>query len=174
MKEIIHFLEEVVSFAAQIGITLTEMAGIAILLITVVKAIIGYFRKSEHLRLDLAEGIALALEFKIFYISAFYNAVFRYHNEIFVFFKTVYGDYGSNLFALFDFYEVHDIRSLGGIGSFGDLVNLLHVYLTDISKHKKVAVAVHDNDIVNKILFFRLHAAYTSAASSLRRVCRRA
>ena len=65
MKEIIHFLEEVVSFAAQIGITLTEMAGIAILLITVVKAIIGYFRKSEHLRLDLAEGIALALEFKL-------------------------------------------------------------------------------------------------------------
>ena len=65
MEAIEHFLEDVVHFAAQIGITLTEMAGIAILLITVVKAIIGYFRKSEHLRLDLAEGIALALEFKL-------------------------------------------------------------------------------------------------------------
>ena len=65
MEAIVHFLEDVVHFAAQIGITLTEMAGIAILLITVVKAIIGYFRKSEHLRLDLAEGIALALEFKL-------------------------------------------------------------------------------------------------------------
>ena len=64
MEAIVHFLEDVVHFAAQIGITLTEMAGIAILLITVVKAIIGYFRKSEHLRLDLAEGIALAREFK--------------------------------------------------------------------------------------------------------------
>ena len=53
------------SGAAQIGITLTELAGISILLITVAKAIIGYFRKSEHLRLDLAEGIALALEFKL-------------------------------------------------------------------------------------------------------------
>ena len=30
-----------------------------------VKAIIGYFQKNEHLRLDLAEGIALALEFKL-------------------------------------------------------------------------------------------------------------
>ena len=65
MEAIVHFLEDVVHFAAQIGITLTEMAGIAILLITVGKAIIGYFRKSEHLRLDLAEGIALALEFKL-------------------------------------------------------------------------------------------------------------
>ena len=65
MEAIVHFLEEVVHFAAKIGITLTEMAGIAILLVTVVKAIIGYFRKNEHLRLDLAEGIALALEFKL-------------------------------------------------------------------------------------------------------------
>ena len=65
MEAIVKILEEVVHFAAQIGITLTEMAGIAILLITVVKAIIGYFRKDEHLRLDLAEGIALALEFKL-------------------------------------------------------------------------------------------------------------
>ena len=65
MEAIVHFLEDVVHFAAQIGITLTEMAGIAILLITVGKAIVGYFRKNEHLRLDLAEGIALALEFKL-------------------------------------------------------------------------------------------------------------
>ena len=65
MQTIVHVFEEVVHFAAQIGITLTEMAGIAILLITVVKAIIGYFRKDEHIRLELAEGIALALEFKL-------------------------------------------------------------------------------------------------------------
>lgn len=65
MEAIVHFLEDIVHFAAQIGITLTELAGIAILLITVAKAIVGYFRKTEHLRLDLAEGIALALEFKL-------------------------------------------------------------------------------------------------------------
>lgn len=65
MEAIVQFLEDVVHFAAQIGITLTELAGIAILLITVAKAIVGYFRKTEHLRLDLAEGIALALEFKL-------------------------------------------------------------------------------------------------------------
>ena len=65
MQAIVHFFEDVVHFAAQIGITMTEMAGIAILLITAGKAIVGYFRKNEHLRLDLAEGIALALEFKL-------------------------------------------------------------------------------------------------------------
>jgi len=65
METVVHFLEQIVHFAAQIGIAATELAGIAILLITVAKAIIGYFRKAEHLRLDLAEGIALALEFKL-------------------------------------------------------------------------------------------------------------
>ena len=65
MEAIIHFLEDVVHFAAQIGITLTELVGIAILMTTVVKSIIGYLRKDEHIRLDLAEGIALALEFKL-------------------------------------------------------------------------------------------------------------
>ena len=65
MEGIIHFMEDIVHFCAQFGIAATEMAGIGILLITVVKAIIGYFKHDEHLRLDLAEGIALALEFKL-------------------------------------------------------------------------------------------------------------
>ena len=65
MEHVIEFLENVVHFAAQIGIAATELAGIAILLITVAKCIVGYFRKDEHIRLDLAEGIALALEFKL-------------------------------------------------------------------------------------------------------------
>ena len=65
MDGLVKFLEEVVHFAAEFGIAATELAGIAILLITVVKSIIGYFRKDEHIRLDLAEGIALALEFKL-------------------------------------------------------------------------------------------------------------
>jgi len=65
MDAIIHFLEDVVHFFAQFGIAATELAGISILLITVVKSIIGYFKKDEHIRLDLAEGIALALEFKL-------------------------------------------------------------------------------------------------------------
>ncbi len=65
MELIVEVLEAIVHFAAQVGITLAELAGIGILLITVAKAVIGYFRKQDNIRLDLAEGIALALEFKL-------------------------------------------------------------------------------------------------------------
>lgn len=65
MKTVITFLEQVVHMAAQVGITLAELAGILILLITVAKAIISYFRRDTHIRLALADGIALALEFKL-------------------------------------------------------------------------------------------------------------
>lgn len=65
METVITFLEKVVHMAAQLGITLAELAGILILLITVAKAIISYFRRDEHIRLALADGIALALEFKL-------------------------------------------------------------------------------------------------------------
>ncbi len=65
MDVVVKILEDIVHFAAEIGIGLAELAGIGILLITVVKAVVGYFRKNDNLRLDLAEGIALALEFKL-------------------------------------------------------------------------------------------------------------
>lgn len=65
METVIAFLEEIVHMAAQVGITLAELAGITILLITVGKAIVSYFRRDEHIRLALADGIALALEFKL-------------------------------------------------------------------------------------------------------------
>ena len=58
MDTIISFLEKLVHYSAELGIVLAELAGIAILIITAVKG-------DEHLRLELAQGIALALEFKL-------------------------------------------------------------------------------------------------------------
>ncbi len=65
MDTIIKVLEEIVHYAAQLGIALAELAGITVLLITAVKGMISYFKNDEHLRLELAQGIALALEFKL-------------------------------------------------------------------------------------------------------------
>ena len=65
MDGIIILLEHVVQFIAQLGIGVAELAGIAILVITAVRGFINYFRKDEHIRLHLAQGIALALEFKL-------------------------------------------------------------------------------------------------------------
>jgi len=65
MVTLIHFLEQVVHYAAEMGIVMVELAGICILLITAVRGFINYFRHDEHIRLELAHGIALALEFKL-------------------------------------------------------------------------------------------------------------
>lgn len=46
-------------------ILLIELIGIGVLLYTVFKALIGLLRRHDRVRLDLAEGIALSLEFKL-------------------------------------------------------------------------------------------------------------
>lgn len=65
MSGIVHLLEDIVRYAAEMGIHLVELAGILVLLITAVQGVIGYFKKDPHIRLKLAQGIALALEFKL-------------------------------------------------------------------------------------------------------------
>ncbi len=46
-------------------ILLIELIGIGVLVYTVIRALIGLMRRHERVRLDLAEGIALSLEFKL-------------------------------------------------------------------------------------------------------------
>ncbi len=65
MEAVVMFLEDIVRYAAEIGIRLVELAGILVLMITAVQGLIGYFKKDPHIRLKLAQGIALALEFKL-------------------------------------------------------------------------------------------------------------
>ena len=65
MDAVVHFLEEIVHYAAEIGIRAVELVGIVILLISAAQGIIGYVKKDPHIRLKLAQGIALALEFKL-------------------------------------------------------------------------------------------------------------
>ena len=65
MAAVVHLLEDIVRYSAEIGIHLVELAGILVLMITAVQGVIGYFKKDPHIRLKLAQGIALALEFKL-------------------------------------------------------------------------------------------------------------
>ena len=65
MDHILHILEKVVEYLAEVGVTLVEIVGILVLLITAAKSVVGYFKNDPHVRLNLAEGIALALEFKL-------------------------------------------------------------------------------------------------------------
>ena len=62
---VMALLEESVHIAARLGIMLCEMAGIVVLVITAARSLMLYFKRNSRLRLTLAQGIALALEFKL-------------------------------------------------------------------------------------------------------------
>ena len=47
------------------AILLIEFIGVAVLLVSILRGVVGLFRKKRHVRLELAEGIALSLEFKM-------------------------------------------------------------------------------------------------------------
>jgi len=51
--------------AVEYLVLLIEIVGTAVLMYAVISSVIGLIKKQEHIRLKLAEGIALALEFKV-------------------------------------------------------------------------------------------------------------
>ena len=61
----LEFLEEGFQFIVQFGVLFLECAGVTVLLVAAVRSIIGCVKKDPHVRLVLAQGIALALEFKL-------------------------------------------------------------------------------------------------------------
>lgn len=65
LQKAYQVIEEYFNVIVEYLVMLIEVIGIAILCYAIVAAIIGLFKKHEHVRLKLAEGIALSLEFKI-------------------------------------------------------------------------------------------------------------
>ncbi len=51
--------------AVQGAILLMELIGVIVMVISAAKAVVGVLKRDEHVRLNLAGGIALALEFKL-------------------------------------------------------------------------------------------------------------
>lgn len=58
-------LEDWFQVVVQCGVLFLECVGVAVLLVAAVRSIIGCVKKDPHVRLVLAQGIALALEFKL-------------------------------------------------------------------------------------------------------------
>lgn len=58
-------LEALFTAIVQYGVLVIELIGVCVVLWAVIRALITLFRQGEKLRLQLAEGIALALEFKM-------------------------------------------------------------------------------------------------------------
>lgn len=63
-----HFLEHIelfLTYVVELGTILLELFGVIVLIHTAVKCFIQWIRHDSNLRLDLARGIALSLEFKM-------------------------------------------------------------------------------------------------------------
>ena len=65
MENFIAILETILTYVVQFSVTVLEFFGVFILVYTAVRCFISWIRKDHFVRLDLAEGIALALEFKM-------------------------------------------------------------------------------------------------------------
>ena len=65
MEQFINGAESVLTDVVQICTMLMELFGICVLVFTAVKSFIFWIRRKPGLRLELAQGIALALEFKM-------------------------------------------------------------------------------------------------------------
>ncbi len=58
-------VENIFTYVIQYLVLAVELVGVVVLVVTVIKAIIGLAKRDRKVKLDLAEGIALALQFKM-------------------------------------------------------------------------------------------------------------
>ena len=65
MEAVIEVIELYFDYFVRIVILILELFGVVILLVSALRAVYNVIRKDEHTRLRLAEGISLALEFKL-------------------------------------------------------------------------------------------------------------
>ena len=63
MHEVISFLQRLVATLAELCIPLVQLVGVVILVISAAKSVVSYIRGKEHVGVELAHGLALALEF---------------------------------------------------------------------------------------------------------------
>ena len=65
MEAFYGILETGFEWLISYAILLIEFIGVAVLMVSVIRGVIGIFAHKRHVRLQLAEGIALSLEFKM-------------------------------------------------------------------------------------------------------------
>lgn len=65
MAAVFESIESAFTWIVQYAILFIELIGVSVLLYTILRSVIGMFRKEPEIRLSLAQGIALSLEFKM-------------------------------------------------------------------------------------------------------------
>jgi len=65
MTEFIELIEQFLVYIIELSTIILELFGVIVLVYTALKCFVRWLRHATSLRLDLAKGIALALEFKM-------------------------------------------------------------------------------------------------------------
>lgn len=65
MTTFVHYIELYLTYTVEICTIILELFGIMILVFSAIKCFIQWIRHDDKIRLDLAKGIALSLEFKL-------------------------------------------------------------------------------------------------------------
>jgi len=65
IHNILYTAHDVEFIVVRIAMLLCDLFGVTVLMVTVFKSIYHYFHRDKHIKLTLAQGIALALEFKL-------------------------------------------------------------------------------------------------------------
>ena len=63
--ELLHGAEALFQYAVQLGILFLESAGVTVLLSTAGRSLLIWAQRKGRVQMDLAQGIALSLEFKL-------------------------------------------------------------------------------------------------------------
>ena len=65
METFLQSVEQVLEWIVEWAILLCEVIGVAVIVVTAIKGVAAWIKKDAHVKLMIAEGIALALTFKM-------------------------------------------------------------------------------------------------------------
>lgn len=65
MMELIHILEEALEYLVQIAIVIFEFIGVGVIIVAGIKGFVNYLRHAPDMKIMLAQGLAIGLEFKL-------------------------------------------------------------------------------------------------------------
>ena len=63
--ELIHIFETALEYLVQFAIVVFEFIGVGIIIVAGIKGFINYVRRSPEMKITLAQGLAIGLEFKL-------------------------------------------------------------------------------------------------------------
>ena len=65
MTQVLETVQTYFEYVIQWAILLCEIIGVAVIIVTIFRGVIAWFKRDPHVKLTIAEGIALSLTFKM-------------------------------------------------------------------------------------------------------------